>query len=250
MRTIVIGLGEIGSQTFEELHKQGADVIGVDINDQLVAEYVSKGYKAQTTIPESDHYIIAVYLTEHIFDVLGKIERKDSLVTLESTIDPGAISDLKGWASQNNTDLIAFPHRFNPSDQEHHVFNLDRVIGGVTPEATDKAINFYSQYMSRELMHPVSFETAIVSKPLENWYRGALITIAQEIKSACNEKGLDYQEVISAMNTKWNIDVLQPRDGVKGKCIPKDMALIANFFELFPTFREMITANQIYISEQ
>jgi UDP-N-acetyl-D-mannosaminuronate dehydrogenase len=250
MRTTVIGLGEVGSQTYEELHRLDADVTGVDIDPAVLDKYTSAGYKVQNTIPESDHYIVAVYTTQQVFDVLNNIEGERPLVTLESTVAPQVTPKLKDWALEQEVDLVAFPHRFNPNDPDHHVFNLNRVIGGVSDAALERAIDFYTQYMPREYLHPVSFESAMVIKPMENAYRHIEIVIAQEIKRACEQEGLDYQEIIAGMNTKWNIDVREPRDGVKGKCLPKDIELIANSFPNILLFQNIIETNKFYIKEE
>ena len=229
----VIGLGEIGIETFKELCKKRKDIFGVDINKNKLDELRKKGFNVGSKIPKSDIYIICVYLTEQVMDVLKKIEYKNKpLVIIESTIKPGTYKKIIEWKNDKNLDfdLVLFPHRFNPNDPEHHVFNLNRVIGG-DKKAVKKAIEFYKEFMPLNLIHITTPEIAELTKPMENTYRFIEIAIAEEIKMLCEEKGIDFNELRKAMNTKWNINIKEARDGIGGKCLPKDTALINNFFE-------------------
>lgn len=247
MQITVIGLGEVGSETFRELHKK-VDVTGVDINPQRLAEFKRKGYDARDKAPVSDIYIVATYTTDQVLDVLRSLDLSNNpLVVIESTIDPRRYEDMRNWAADRMVDLVSFPHRFNPNDPIHHVFNLNRALGGTNPRAIERALKFYSQFMPRDLIHVTSFEVASLSKVAENAYRFLEIAMAQEIKQSCEKVGIDFGALREAMNTKWNINIKEARDGVKGKCLPKDMKLLTDYFKDNQALKTLYELNEKYI---
>jgi UDP-N-acetyl-D-mannosaminuronate dehydrogenase len=236
MRVAIIGLGEIGGAVFDEIakHINAADIhlIGVDIDPKKLLphdHYHIATVEFTTVIPVTDIYIVCVWSTEQILSAIKQIEELngDALICIESTIDPTAISAIQ------RKNVVAFPHRFNPNDPDHVVFNLDRLMGATNQKALNKAHNFYHQFMDANLIHDVSFETAVYAKVAENAYRAIEIIIAQEIKEACDAKGVDFKALREAMNTKWNIDMRDALHGVGGKCLPKDLAL---FNKALPEF--------------
>ena len=232
-KVTIIGLGEIGSDTLKETNKKRKDVFGVDINPKILSKLSSEGYNVGNEIPISDVYIIAVYLTEQVMEVIKKINcTNNPLIVIESTVEPGTYKTIQEWKKKNNYrfDIVLFPHRFNPQDKEHHIFNLNRVIGG-DKLSIKRAINFYKYFMPLNLIHVTTPEIAELSKPMENAYRFLEIAIAEEIKMLCEEKGIDFNKLRKAMNTKWNINVKEAKNGINGKCLPKDTDIINNFFE-------------------
>lgn len=235
MRVAVIGLGEIGGAVFDEIarHTNAADthLIGVDIDPKKLLphdHYHIATVEFTTVTPVADLYIVCVWSTDQIVAVIRQVEElnKDALICIESTIDPTAIDVIK------RDNVVAFPHRFNPYDPDHVVFNLDRLMGG-NQKALNKAYQFYHQFMDVKLIHEVPFEIAVYAKVTENAYRALEIIMAQEIRKACDAQGVDFQLLREAANTKWNIDIRDAQKGVGGKCLPKDLAL---FNKALPTF--------------
>jgi UDP-N-acetyl-D-mannosaminuronic acid dehydrogenase len=229
----VIGLGEIGLEVMKGLCKSRKDIFGVDIDEGKLKELKQKGYNVGNETPKSDVYIISVYLTEQVFGLLKKLDFSNNpIVVIESTIMPGTYKKIIQWKKSNklNFDIVLFPHRYNPNDPEHHVFNLKRVMGG-DKKSLDRAKEFYKDFMDIQLIHITTPEIAELCKPLENTYRFIEIALAQEIKRLCNQKNIDFESLRSACNTKWNIDIKEAREGIKGKCLPKDASLIDNFFK-------------------
>jgi len=240
----IIGLGEVGLTIFKEILKE-TEAHGVDINKELIEKLKSQGLNVSTEIPEkSEVYIISIYTTEQVIDVMEKIDYSNKpLVVIESTIKPGTIDKIK----DKNCDLVLFPHRYNKGDSKHFVFNLDRIIGGVTQEAVDRAIKFYSQFMDTNLIHTFPIQIVELSKPLENAYRFTEIALAEELKMLCDKKGIDFNKLRQAANTKWNIDIKEARQGIDGKCLPKDTTIINEFFKENKIFNSAIKTDKEYI---
>jgi len=234
---VILGLGEIGGAVFEEIAQHpraaGLNLIGYDIDPNKLKPHdhdhqANVTYSA--TIPKADFYVICVWSTDQIINCINQIKAisPDALICIESTIDPTAIDMLR------RDDIVVFPHRFNPNDLDHKIFNLDRLIGGHNPKTVTIVKKFLTRFMKRKLIHEVSLEVAVLAKVAENAYRAMEIIMAQEIKKACDSKGIDFNELRRAMNTKWNIEMHEARTGVGGKCLPKDLAL---FNKMFPDFK-------------
>ncbi len=75
-------------------------------------------------------------------------------------------------------------------------------------------------------LHPVSeVEIAEITKIVENTYRYVQIAFAEELYLYCKENGVCFAELRDALNTKWNVDILEPREGIGGHCLPKDVKM-------------------------
>lgn len=230
-KIVVVGLGEIGGAVLEDMaHRLGTKkpFVGVEVMANKVREWRSRGFRIELHPPKkADVFIIAVWKMEDIFQILDEI-RSAKLIVIESTIDPASISELR--QHRLGSKLATFPHRYNPADAEHRVFNLARVLGTFNPALVEKALDFYRQFMELDNIHVTTFENAVYCKVFENAYRFMEIVLAQEMAENCAGAALDWPAVRELMNTKWNIDVKQAISGVGGKCLPKDMALYRSLF--------------------
>lgn len=72
-------------------------------------------------------------------------------------------------------------------------------------------------------MHPVSkIEVAEMTKTIENAYRYLQIAFAEDLYLYCQANNINFSELRDALNTKWNVNILEPREGIGGHCLPKD----------------------------
>ncbi|MCK9545062.1 MAG: hypothetical protein M0R03_23850 [Novosphingobium sp.] len=249
MKVTVIGLGEIGYEIYKALKKRCLhDIHGVEVSEVRLIELCASMPQRQISNQmnaDSDIYILAVYTPKQIKEVLSKIDlTKNPLIIIESTMLPGETDIiLKAYP---NIDLVLFPHRYNPNDKEHHVFNLNRIIGANTGDALARALQFYKPYMDINLIHPVSLKVAELAKPLENAYRYIEIAIAEEVKMMCKEKGINFDELRSAINTKWNIDMKEARQGIGLKCLPKDIGFINEYYTKNNLFNSAMRVDALY----
>ena len=249
MKVAIIGLGNIGSETLKEIAKKdNVDVTGIDI-DQNKLDKLKNKYKVTNKLNEAfDVYIISVYSTEQVIGVLNKIDySKKPLVSVDSTVKPGTYKILrKIVVEKNKSNLILFPHRFNPNDKEHHIFNLKRVMGGATKECLERGVKFFKQFIPEDLIVKTSIEYAELSKVLENAYRFLEIATAEEIKLFCNKNNLDFNELRRCINSKWNIDIKEAREGIISKCLPKDIHFLNEFFQNNKLFNTAVEVDEEY----
>ena len=187
-----------------------------------------------------------------LLSIANKISReakKDgALVSIESTIPKGTsrkISKILNYRSH----VVHAPHRWYALEEKEHGVNQLRVIGGVNDCCLRAGIKFYSgdnstgveeqdssslscssslsrSYLLKSLgisMHPVpNIETAEITKIAENAYRYLQIAFAEDLYIYCQTNDINFSELRDALNTKWNVHILEPREGIGGHCLPKD----------------------------
>ena len=111
----------------------------------------------------------------------------------------------------------------NNSSVTHHITStagdtIDISLPGPTPGSTST-----STISLGIPMHPVSeVEVAEITKIVENADRYLQISFAEDLYLYCQANNINFGELREALNTKWNVNILEPRDGIGGHCLPKD----------------------------
>lgn len=249
MRLAIVGFGEIGQATANALLQP--DIKGIEkiiLCDIDKAQFQGwgnrysidpKDWRVETfhvqpegDLPVADAYIITVWDTTQVNNVLRSLSAQYEagrlhslkLVSIESTTEPGLVVIPKALEPYT----VFFPHRFNPDDAKHGVLNVNRVMGSDNAEALTRGLWFYMDHMEKPFaIVPTTARIAQMSKLVENTYRYIEIVVAQELATAIEQKFPgEWERIRECANTKWNIDIRESRDGVKGKCLPKDIALL------------------------
>ena len=237
----VIGLGQIGFPVAKYIVSKGYEVYGFDINPAAVEYGVQNGkFKATTQwsqIPKADIYIICVTTAQinnqadltAVFETTKKIAEKadsDTLVTIESTILPGTSKKLFEEIFKGKILLVHAPHRYWADQEDKYGVNQVRVIGGVNTKSLNVGTKFYQDTLDIP-MHTVStVEIAEMCKITENSHRYLQIAFAEDLKMMCNQINMNFDELREAMNTKWNVDLPEARDGIGRHCLPKDIRYV------------------------
>src|SRR5690625_7134848 len=94
----------------------------------------------------------------------------------------------------------------------------DRIIGGSTPEAAERAVALYRTFCAAELV-TTNTRTAEMSKLVENSFRDVNIAFANELSMISDQIGVDVWEVIELANRHPRVNILQPGPGGGGHCI-------------------------------
>lgn len=243
MKVCVLGVGEIGCPTAKYILDKGLEVWGYDINPIAIERTKKQGIFRATSnwheVPPVDIYVICVstilkdYVPDlsPIFDVCKKISQKaqsSCLVSIESTIIPGTSKKIYEDIFGQNINLIHVPHRYWAEASTTHGVKQLRVIGAVNPESLNMGLKFYQDLLEIPLHAVPSIEIAEMCKIAENAYRFVQIAFAEELRMICEEIGLNFNEVLKACNTKWNIEIPEARDGIGGHCLPKDIGYLAS----------------------
>ena len=267
MKVCFIGLGYIGLPTAIIAAKHGVTVTGVDINPKVV-EMTNQGHlhivepgmeemlqdvvksgslKASLTPEESDAYLIVVptpfkgnhepdisYVEAATRSVLPYLKKGD-LYVIESTSPVGTTEKMRDLIFSKRPELkdkiyIAYcPERVLPGNVIYELVHNDRVIGGINEASTDKAIEFYSQFVQGTL-HKTNSKTAEMCKLTENSSRDVQIAFANELSLICDKAGINVWELISLANKHPRVNILQPGCGVGGHCIAVDPYFITADF--------------------
>jgi UDP-N-acetyl-D-mannosaminuronate dehydrogenase len=70
-------------------------------------------------------------------------------------------------------------------------------------------------------MHPVSnMEVAEITKNAENAHRYLQIAFAEDLY--CQTNNINFSQLRDSQNTKWNVNILEPREGIGRHSLPKD----------------------------
>ncbi|NJL94708.1 MAG: nucleotide sugar dehydrogenase [Anaerolineae bacterium] len=160
---------------------------------------------------------------------IAKIVQPGMLIILESTTYPGTTEEILAPSLQTNglavgRDLfIAFsPERIDPGNQQFHVRNTPKVVGGMTPACQAVAVAYYQNIVDEVVV--VSSPTAAeMVKLLENTFRAVNIGLVNEMALMCDRLQVDVWEVIRAAASKpFGFMPFYPGPGLGGHCIPVD----------------------------
>jgi len=258
----VIGLGYVGLPLVVAFAEAGQDVVAIDIDEAKVAaigagesyvEDVPSGrlgavaarIAASTEmarLTEVDAVLICVPtpLTPNREPDLGpllaagaalaKVVRRGQLVVLESTTYPGTtreqlvplLEQESGLKVGDGLNVAFSPERVDPGRTDFTLRNTPKVLGGITSECADRAVELYG-LICEHLVRVSSPEAAEMSKLLENIFRSVNIALVNELAILADRMGLDIWEVIDAAATKpYGFMRFEPGPGMGGHCLPVD----------------------------
>jgi len=237
-KVCVIGLGNVGRPTAYYIHDCNFPVYGYDIDKRkTLGLNPITAFSDWSRVPSCNVYVVCVNTgwkngesdMSNVFDVCHKITTKEKgnkpLVSIESTVAVGTCR--KVAEIFDNVYLAHVPHRFWAKDQEKHGVVQERVIGALNHESLVKAKGFYESLGIP--LYPVSnLEVAELVKITENAYRFVQIAFVEQLRLLCEKNGMSFEEVRRGANTKWNVNLLEARDGIKGECLPKDIRYLAS----------------------
>jgi UDP-N-acetyl-D-mannosaminuronic acid dehydrogenase len=169
--------------------------------------------------PNLDHVLAA---TKSIAPLL----KAGDLVILESTSPVGTtaqLADVLREAGVEVDDLhIAYcPERVLPGKIMAEMMENDRIVGGLTREATRAVADFYRTFVRGAVLE-TDAKTAEMCKLTENSFRDVNIAFANELSLICDKEGIDVWDLIQLANRHPRVNILQPGAGVGGHCIAVD----------------------------
>ena len=260
-RIVVVGLGHVGFPTSLVFAHAGFSVAGVDSNASLVerlnrheahfsepdlgqyyADALRLGrFQAATEVPVADVFIIAVPTpvssdmrpdlgaVRSAADAVAERVKIGDMIVVESSVPPRTCETvLAPIIFEHNRlrhgvdyDLVHCPERAMPGNMFTEVVKNNRIIGGTTRGASERAAKLYRTFVSGEIFL-TNIVTAELTKLMENTYRDVNIALANEFSLVCEALGTDVNEAIRLANKHSRVNVHQPGIGVGGQCLPKD----------------------------
>jgi len=276
LRVCVIGIGRIGLPTALSFAKSGLQTIGVDINEKLVQDINLKNFplkdepgyqsifndvlekklfsattKIEDAVSNSDLILLSLptpmdknnipdYTALSIVgSQLSEILTPNSLVIVESTIEPGfienemisLISKSGRLKIEDNFSIGVCPENANPGEILHDFTHLPRLVGGINENITKIITMIYKYVFSVDLIEMENCKTANAVKLTTNVFRDINIAFVNELSIMFEKLGIDTMKVLEAAKAKYNFQVHYPGAGVGGPCLP------INSYQLLNTAR-------------
>ncbi|MBQ7102872.1 MAG: nucleotide sugar dehydrogenase, partial [Anaerotignum sp.] len=254
----LVGLGYVGMPIAVAFAKK-VDVIGFDLNQTKVQQYLNgidptnevgdEVIRAttvdftsdETRLQEGSFFIVAVPTpvkadnTPDLAPVIGASEivgrnmKKGAIVVYESTVYPGVTEDVcipilekeSGLKCGMDFKVGYSPERINPGDKIHRLENIMKIVSGMDAETLDEVAKVYELVIEAGVHRASCIKVAEAAKVVENSQRDINIAFMNELAMVFDKMGIDTQEVIEAMNTKWNALRFYP-GLVGGHCIGVD----------------------------
>lgn len=278
----VVGLGYVGLPIAAAFSQKGLSVIGFDLNEKKIALYRAGtdptneiGDQAvrecgvdftsdETRLREAKFVIVAVPTpvnTDHTPDltpvigaseIVGRNLTKGAIVVYESTVYPGCTEDVCIPILEKQSGLrcgVDFkvgysPERINPGDRVHRLANIRKIVSGIDAESLEEIGNVYNIVVEVGTYPASNLKTAEAIKVVENSQRDVNIAFMNELAMAFDRMGIDTNEVVDGMNTKWN--ALGFRPGlVGGHCIGVDPYYFTNEAEKLGYHSQIILNGRI-----
>lgn len=262
----LVGLGYVGMPIAVEFAKH-ISVIGFDINEKRVNEYkngidstneVGEAIKNTTVeftadpkkLSEARFIVVAVPTpvnddttpdlrpVEGASRTVGQNIKPGTIVCFESTVYPGVTEDICVPIIEKESGLkcgvdwkIAYsPERINPGDRVHTLTSIKKIVSGMDEETCAEVKKIYDIVIKAGTFPVSTIKTAEAVKVVENSQRDINIAFVNEVAMICDKMGIDTDEVIAGMNTKWNALGFKP-GLVGGHCIGVDPYYLTNAAE-------------------
>lgn len=255
----LIGLGYVGMPIAVAFAKKGVKVVGFDLNqakidlykqgidptkevgDDVIKESTVEFTSDEKKLREAKFHIVAVPTPvniDHTPDlapvigastIIGRNLTKGCVVVYESTVYPGVTEDVCIPILEKESGLkcgVDFkvgysPERINPGDKKHRLENIHKIVSGMDAESLETIKAVYDLVIEVGTYPVSSIKTAEAIKVVENSQRDINIAFMNELAIVFDKMGIDTNEVVDGMNTKWN--ALGFRPGlVGGHCIGVD----------------------------
>lgn len=182
----------------------------------------------------TEHNMPDLSLVEAATKSVAEQLHRGQLVVLESTVNPGITRDTvlpllektSGLKVGEDFFLAHCPERIDPGNPKFYVGNLNRVVGGITPTCTQKAVAFYETIIDARIISLGSTEEAEFVKSWENTHRNVMIALANSAAIICDGVGMDINRVLEGLQSKvdqFGLKLADPGIGPGGHCIPEDI---------------------------
>lgn len=278
----VVGMGYVGFPLAVAFAEKGFNVIGFDINQNKINEYLNGNDPTnevgnerlskikniyftsdEKKLEEAKFIIIAVptpVLKNKIPDlrpvegasqVVGRNLLKGTIVVYESTVYPGVTEDIclpilekeSGMKCGVDFKIGYSPERINPGDKVHRVENITKITSGIDEESAEIIAQVYEQIIKAGVHRATSIKVAEAAKVIENSQRDINIAFVNELSLIFDKMGIDTLEVLEAAGTKWNFLPFRP-GLVGGHCIGVDPYYLANKAEEIGYHAEVILSGR------
>lgn len=182
---------------------------------------------------------------------------KNVLIVIETSIPVGygrdvVVPAIESTGKKHGTDflLVHSPERIKSGTMLEQLLRTPKVIGGVSAEATEKALEIYQWFFDRSLIHIVdSIEAAEMVKLAGMAYRDVNIALSNRLATFANRIGVNFADLIPLINTDGEAHLLQPGIGVGGHCTPVYPYFLINNFRQAGLHFDLASASRVINDE-
>ncbi|PID52160.1 MAG: hypothetical protein CR972_03395 [Candidatus Moraniibacteriota bacterium] len=257
----VIGLGYVGLPLAIRAREKGFNVIGIELDEKKITlinkkkspieekylyenlpKFPITATSDESQIKKADIVLICVPTpvdqyynpnlkpVRHACEMAAKNLKKEALVILESTVNPGVSEEIvrpifekQGFAVGKDVFIAHCPERINPGDSKWNVTNIPRVVGAFTKKGLKKSVDFYETIVDGEIRPMKHIREAEACKVVENSFRDINIAFVNELAKSFERLDIDVKDVIDGAATKpFAFMPHYPSCGIGGHCIPVD----------------------------
>lgn len=277
----VVGLGYVGLPLAVAFGKKfqtiGFDISssriealkqGKDITFEVVPEELKQATKLEltsdvTALKTADVIIIAVPTPVEgahrpnfkplilASQTIAPFLKQGAIVVYESTVYPGATEEVcvpilekysgKRW--KKDFFVGYSPERVNPSDREHTITTIVKVVSGDCVATLETVAEVYGSIIQAGIHRTSSIKVAEAAKVIENTQRDLNIALMNELAIIFHRLGIDTLEVLQAAGTKWNFLPFRP-GLVGGHCIGVDPYYLTHKAEMVGYHPQVILAGR------
>lgn len=232
-----------------EQYKSGIDPTN-EVGNEVISRTTVDFTSDETRLREARFIIVAVPTpvnddnnpdlepVENASRIIGRNLSEGSIVVYESTVYPGVTEDIcipilekeSGLKCGQDFKIGYSPERINPGDKVHTLASIRKIVSGMDEESANEIKRVYDIVIKAGTFTVSNIKTAEAVKVIENSQRDINIAFMNEVAMICDRIGIDTDEVLAGMNTKWN--ALGFRPGlVGGHCIGVDPYYLTNLAE-------------------
>lgn len=184
-------------------------------------------------------------------EVIGENLSKGTIVVFESTVYPGVTEDVCRPILEEKSGLkcgadfkVGYsPERINPGDKVNRLQNIVKIVSGIDEETVENLAALYGMIIYPEIYKAKSIKVAEAAKLVENAQRDINIAFMNELSMVFDRMDIKTNDVIEAMNTKWNALGFYP-GLVGGHCIGIDPYYFIYKAELLGYHSQIIAAGR------
>ena len=232
-----------------EQYKSGIDPtneVGDDVIRTTTVDFTSNETRLQEAkfiivavpTPVKDDYNPDLDPVENASRIVGRNLTPGAIVVYESTVYPGVTEEIcipileqeSGLECGADFKVGYSPERINPGDRVHTLTNIQKIVSGMDEESCHVIKQVYDIVIKAGTFPVSTIKTAEAVKVVENSQRDINIAFMNEIAIICDKLGIDTDEVLAGMNTKWNALGFKP-GLVGGHCIGVDPYYLTNLAE-------------------
>ncbi len=243
MRVAIVGQGYVGTAVGVAAHNVGHEVVGIEIDSKKLNSLknslrypISEDY---TAVSGAEIVVIAVPtpLNDNREPDLSFIKiaceslkprLSDSVLIInESTSFPGTLRNVIAPILGEGHLYASAPERVDPANEKWGITNTPRLVAGLSPEATSKAVKFYKSFC-KEVVEVSTPEVAEAAKLFENTFRQVNIALVNEFAQIADALNISTFETLEAAATKpYGFMSFMQSVGVGGHCIPVDPSYLS-----------------------